>query len=97
VIELLKEIKDRTEKDAETIKTGMYPFDTKQVYKDRAELIKMVEEAKETILELLKFGTHEGPCDNYEGGACEQHLEAAEERVKKANDFLKKLEGEGLG
>jgi hypothetical protein len=53
-------------------------------------------EAIEMVSELLKYGAHDGPCDNTytdEDGevcdcACSLHLSASAERKKKAEDFL---------
>jgi len=52
---MLKEIRARSEKDMQIIKKGMYPVNTKQVFKDRAELLKLVDEAKKHMENLVRI------------------------------------------
>jgi NADH pyrophosphatase NudC (nudix superfamily) len=52
-----------------------------------------IHDAKEIIHDLLKYGGHEGPCDNTDSGdACSFHKKALWGRAKKAEEFLKSTE-----
>lgn len=50
----------------------------------------------EALEEMLKYGQHEGECDNGDGeqSACSLHLAASEARAEKARAALAKARGE---
>jgi hypothetical protein len=58
-----------------------------------AEATERITELEECIRELLKGGEHEGECDNdqgmiNEGGACQKHCVASEQREADAKKLL---------
>lgn len=52
-----------------------------------------IQKLENVIRELLKGGEHEGECDNdqgmiNEGGACQKHCDASDERERNAREAL---------
>ncbi len=74
-------------------------FETEQsYYNDLMDARIRISALEHCIRELLKGGEHEGECDNdqgmmNEGGACQKHCSASEEREAAARRLLEEFNG----